>query len=175
MSDSPVIRLLETVWHSTAKGSWQRLNSSMSTALYLAIRAGFRFGLDDFSTISNRYRWGYWCGDGEGFYSAACGKDPNVSAARAYESFRARPAFILNGARLGIGDMLRWGDGADGWKDGEAAKITSFTGDSFVACTYAEPGAYNEKPKRRFTVSRKALKAAEKRAKEQGRKIWSIR
>ena len=144
---SPVLELLRLTWHgihiNKAMWSWARLNRCMQDALHLAIKAGLVFGLDDFDFISKNFRWGYWAGNGEGYYCHAVSEN-NISAIKAYEHYRNRKPFIVNNVdqrwlgsftprkrgRLTIGSTCVW--------LGERITVTSFDdkNKNIIACSY---------------------------------------
>ncbi|KKM62861.1 hypothetical protein LCGC14_1517360 [marine sediment metagenome] len=141
---SPALEILHLTWYGVHENaslwSWARLNRCMHTALDLAIEAGFEFGLDDFYEIAGTYRWGWWAGDGEGFYSHAVNAN-NMSAIKAYEHYRGRKPFITNNVsqpaarqrgRLAIGTHFTW--------LGEQVAVTSFDDKTkvVVACSYKD-------------------------------------
>jgi len=121
--ESEVISFLASVWRNCNNGGWLGLNQSMYEALHLAVKAGFKFEKDDFTTISKRFRFGRWGGAGSGqtsfaesFYTAACrpirSEDSktitNRSAAIAFELYKERPAFTFFGKRLYEGCKSKW-------------------------------------------------------------------
>lgn len=116
---SPALTLIQHVWDHQQEAigpSWTRLNQSMSGAVRLAISAGLRFGLEDFKTIAEPMRIGYWCGAdyGERWYTDAIVRG-HLSAARAYETWRGRKPFLLQTnprqparQRLHVGSDFMW-------------------------------------------------------------------
>lgn len=177
--DSTVIQLLDLVWANCNKvqgHSWERLNTSMHSALTLAITSGMVFDLGDFASFERRYRFGYWGiqhsgsnGFAEGFYvtAVACG---NMSAAKSFEQWKGRKPFIVEdaeaerhavgrgcesncGGRLAIGSRFRY--------RGEYVTVTSFSGDGehLTACTYkpVESGSGSRKIAKRFKITREDL------------------
>lgn len=166
LNDSAPVQLLATIWANTKGGSYQRLNYSLYRGLMLAIEAGFRFEIDDFSTISARFRGGYWFGadHGESFYTTACERR-EISAARAFERYANRKPWILSGHRLAIGYTLMW--------DGARATITTVENHRLIACTYKrrEPDEYRQKIERRHIITRQDFNAVRKSAKSKERKV----
>ncbi|GAG99541.1 unnamed protein product, partial [marine sediment metagenome] len=146
---SPVLELLRLTWWGVHENptmwSWARLNRCMHDALHLTIEAGLEFGLDDFAYISKKFRWGYWAGDGEGFYCHAVIEN-NMSAIKAYEYHSNRKSFIVNDVlqwwrcsntsrnrgRLAIGSTFTW--------QGERVTVTSFDdkNSKVIACSYKQ-------------------------------------
>jgi hypothetical protein len=177
---SPAIKLLELVWNGVSDNkemwSWLRLNSSMHEALNLAISSGLKFELGDFDYIASQFRWGWWSGDGEGFYYQAVEQN-NTSAIKSLEAHWKRKPFIANDihyrvhsttvirkrGRLVVNAEFHW--------QGLWAKVTSFTDDkeAIIACTYKprNPDKYEpDKIDRRFRITHVELKAAFKAKKE---------
>ena len=151
---SPAVELLALTWRGTYNSvlwSWARLNRCMQDALHLAIEAGLDFGLDDFAYISKHFGWGYWIGDGEGVYCHAVVAN-NTSAIKAFEHYRSRKPFIVNGVtqrwinmdthrnrgRLAVGSKFIW--------LGEIVAVTSFDDKNgkVVVCSY-KPREHDEK------------------------------
>lgn len=154
---SPAIRALGALWDALPGGSWTRLNGAMSSGLMCIIKGGVRFDEDDFAIIAKRFRWGYWCDadGGERFYSAACGRPPNKSAAIAFEKYRGRTAYIWEGRRLAVGHCLIW--------KGYDASVTSIGPEGLIAVVRGLEG--ESKIKKRFTITRAKLKEAEREEK----------
>jgi len=155
--DSPAVAMLRLVWDNAQKEggfSWERLNHSLAGILSIAVGAGLHFDVDDFRLISDQFDFHHWCGvnnaqnSGEGFYGLAIAVG-NTSAARAWEHFRKRPAFIANHVRnTGAGGYQHGGGHARKrgrlglgfyfpWK-GHSVVVTSFAVDGtyLTACTY---------------------------------------
>jgi hypothetical protein len=152
---SAVLDLLDTVWSNWGQATphcWDRVNHAMQAALSLAIGSGMKFGLHDFEEISRRYRFHYWGGDyrggfAEGFYALAV-TEGNLSAARAFETWKGRKPFIMDSVRpdrgasyvhrvsyrqrgrVAVGFQFYWHD--------RYYTVTSFheDGSGLVACTY---------------------------------------
>jgi len=156
---SPVLDLLDIVWRHSDQAtshSWSRVNTSMKGALSLAIGSGMRFGRDDFWEIAQRYRFHYWAGNtggfAEWFYCLAV-VEGNLSACRAFEHYKNRKPFIVEGVSPGSGPTFahrsgfretgRLCVGATFTWNGEQVTVTSFAedGKSLVACSYRDPGA----------------------------------
>jgi hypothetical protein len=179
---SPVLDLLDTVWNHGDRAtshSWARVNTSLQQALCLAIGSGIKFHPDDFEEIQRRYRFHYWGGNGrggfaEGFYGLAVAEG-NLSAAQAFEKWKGRRPFIVDGAyggcgarfahrgghfrqrgRLAVGSVFSW--------EGQQVTVTSFAADGryLVACRYAETPApgYQSKVAKRFKITHADLRAA---------------
>ena len=152
---SPALELLQLAWRGVndnkAMCSWARLNRCMQNALHLSIEAGLDFGLDDFAYISTKFRWGYWAGDSEDFYSHAVTQN-SMSAIKAYEHYRNRQPFIVNGViqwwrnadihrnrgRLAVGSKFIW--------QGERITVTSFDDKDgkVIVCSY-KPREHDER------------------------------
>lgn len=179
---SAVLDLLDTVWKHGDRAtshSWARVNTSMQQALCLAIGSGIKFHPDDFIEIQRRYRFHYWGGNGrggfaEGFYGLAIAEG-NLSAAQAFEKWKGRKPFILDGVyggqgarfahrgghfrqrgRLSVGSVFYW--------EGQQVTVTSFAADGnyLVACRYAEnpTRGYRSKVEKRFKITHADLRAA---------------
>jgi len=192
--DSPAVELMELVWAGNAKATsfaWERLNDALRSALHLAICNGMAFGLEDFPMIAKRYRLWYWGGRdghmlGEGFYRSAC-ITGNMSACLAFEAWKRRPPFIVDGADprsyspqgLHLASTRKRGRVAVSFEfpwSGERVRVTSFADDGshLVACSYKrigpnEYGSYTDQRLHRYRITpedikldRKARKAAAK-------------
>ncbi len=152
---SRVLELLWLTWRGVndnkAMWSWARLNRCMQDALHLAIEAGLEFGLDDFAYISQKFKWMYWAGDGEGFYCHAVSGN-NISAIKSFEKHRNRKPFIVN-------NVIQWWQNKDTHRNrgrlavgstfirqGERISITSFNDKdgNVIACSY-EPREHDGK------------------------------
>jgi hypothetical protein len=131
----------------------------MHTTLLLAIIAFFKFELEDFKYINDKFRWGFWSGDGEVFYSKAV-EAGNMSACKSFEYYRGRKPFLTNNIhnrkrdRICVDTWLTWNK--------EHVKVTSFSDDNsyFVACHYPIQ-ADNRKPDHIYKITHKDLKSAE--------------
>ena len=189
---SPAIHLVSHVWNTRPEfgdTSWRRINGSMMQAVNLAITAGLRFDADDFKTIYETMRGGYWFRD---FYSLSI-VSGNSSAYQSYEKWAGYKPFIWpcrsspyiggdyrswHGSRLHPGAHFKWG--------GEEVVCTTITGESIVACSYktdreikglkvrakflGEDGPGNTRQIRhRYTITHADLRAARK-ASRSGRK-----
>lgn len=183
-NDSPALDLLQVLWTNRQQEtghSWLRLNHAMWRGLLLAVEMGLTFHPDDFSECYQRYRAGYWIGDGGGemFYQHAV-LYGNATAWQSYEQHVGRKAFIIPGARCdrasGMGNGLMGGGLARlvvgarfNWK-GELVTVTSFKdGDdpqSFVACSYKKAGKYKEKIHHRFAITHQDIRDEKKARKE---------
>ncbi len=186
---SPVLDLLDTVWNHGDRAtshSWARINTSLRQALCLAIGAGIKFQPDDFEQIQKRYRFHYWGGNDRGgfaeqFYGLAIAEG-NLSAARAFETWKGRPPFICDSVyggagarfahrgghfrergRLSVGSTFTW--------QGQDVTVTSFCdlGTYLIACSY-KPAAgghlYRSQIEKRFTITRADLRRARRQRKE---------
>lgn len=115
---SGVLDYLQTVYKlscSSGGHSWQVINSAMSDALNLAIRARFPFEKEDFTNLcrpdggwpDNGYLgWTRWFSEsGERFYSLAI-ESRNISAAIAFETWKGRKPFIFQKQRLYVGSRF---------------------------------------------------------------------
>lgn len=133
---SPARTFLQAAWDNIPNGSWNLLNGGMHSSLNIAITTGMRFDEDDLVFAMKEFRSGYWTGNGEAVYSAACGgRPPNISAAIATEKWLGRPAYLWEEdsptpARLYVGARFTW--------QGFFVTVTSMTKDYLVACTYKE-------------------------------------
>lgn len=114
---SPAKQLLEHVWNNCRRRSWLGLNTSLSTALSLAISSGMRFDVNDFDDFHKErpegFRAGYWIGaDDEWCYTLACGARGvrNLSAARSYEKMKGRLPFKIKGRRVFVRARLTYND-----------------------------------------------------------------
>lgn len=94
-------------WANMDYTSHQRVNEGSQSLLHTLINLGVEFKPNDFTDINKSFRGGYWFGQsyngkttGEGFYSSACGSNPNISAATSFELFVGRKPFILDNHRL---------------------------------------------------------------------------
>jgi hypothetical protein len=101
---SKAIQLLDLVWSCANAGtpfSWERLNSSMYTALKLAVGSGFAFALDDVAYIRNNYRSYYWIGASyEVIYTEAVIVN-NITAIESYEHTYNRKPIRANDCYMG--------------------------------------------------------------------------
>jgi len=175
--DSAAMRLMDLVWSENAQAtafSWERLNHAMASALHLAICNGMEFAagtepssaISDFQTLCNRYRMGRWGGEVERFYAAAC-ITGNLSACHAFEAWKKRPPFIVDGADPGsrhdalhMSSTRQRGRAAVGfrfpWK-GETVHVTSFAreGAHLVACSYHQRGPtdYTDRILHRYKIT----------------------
>lgn len=178
MARSPAIRFLEVVWKNNCEvfsHSWRVINEAMYAALNLAIHTGFRFSKNDFTIIDEQYRIGYWGGNdrhmlGERFYSTACegSHGCNRSAAIAFENWKHRKPFILDGVRFSIGHQFRWDLG----DKTEWLTVTSFSqdGEHLVGSLRdydRDENGHVRKTKvvRRVKITREDLKARNKKKK----------
>lgn len=152
---SPALELLYLTWYGVHENktmwSWARLNRCMQNALHLAIEAGLEFQLDDFTYVSQKFRWGYWSGDGEDFYCHAVTEN-NMSAIKSFEHHRNRKPFIINDVfqwwrdttthrnrgRLAVGSRFMW--------QGERTTVTSFDDKDgkVIACSH-KPREHDER------------------------------
>lgn len=155
---SPALALVWLVWEHCRMQSWQHINSAMGDALRLAITANLRFEAGDIHEIVRSCRAQYWMNSESQFASAV--ERRNTSACQSFEACFGRGPFIWNSYRIAVGSDLIW--------DGVLCKVTSFGKgsddpkvDSIIACSY-KSGGYPTKIDRRFTVTRHALRAAEK-------------
>jgi len=129
-------------WHGR---SWQRLNTSMSAAVRLAIEGGLSFDVDDFEAIARPLRMAYWCGadSGEDWYRLAI-ETGHPTAIAAYERWRDRKPYLVRvkprektKLRLHLGARFCWHVDL---KASVFVMVTSFAKDqSFLtACSYNE-------------------------------------
>lgn len=180
---SPVVALIDHVYqHSNeAKGpSWRLLNEALSVCLRTAIHCQFKFEIDDFAHL-RKYGWHYWCGaqgdtmSGEYFYSLAV-NNKNRSAAIAFEAFKKRKPFMLNGERLALNSEFLFCEEPifRGMTKNKVFRVwvTSINAEKIVFCWYDNEGNVNSgKPSRRFVLSQAELKTAQK----EGRAALSVK
>ena len=98
---SPAVQLLNQVWLYGKKDSWGRINHSMRNALSLAIGSGMEFHADDFRTILNDFRAGYWIGSCDEWVYTMAIFIGNKSCIKAYEMYADRKPFIHTNVNLG--------------------------------------------------------------------------
>jgi hypothetical protein len=185
--DSPAIQLLAVLWNGRQEAtghSWLRLNQAMRDGLMLAVSMGLLFYEDDFAVMSDRFRFGYWCGESlEDFYRLAIAFN-NRSSWKAYETYMSREPFVWpntfeggyggggssthNSTRLVVGSKFVW--------QKHIVTVTSINDkEGYVtACQYRTTngktcrgcGHFKEWPKRtisrRFKITHEDLKAAKK-------------
>lgn len=161
---SAAYQLVTLVWTKCShQKSWQRLNQSMSSALMLAVTAGLRFDIDDFRTIRDNFRGGFWFGAEHERYFAEAVKHGNISACRAYEKWVGRKPFIYEGKRLYVGSEIDYHCGR--------VSVTSFKNEEnvLVACGYEGAKKYPRKPTKRVSITRTVIQAMEKERKSVAR------
>jgi hypothetical protein len=137
---TPVLDILHRIYdqhEASPSWSWDRLNHGLRQTLSALILVGTPFALDDFQRLArdSRLAFGHWCGadgsdmTGERLYRLAVTEN-NLSACLAFEAWKQRPPFILNGGRLYVGAKALWHD--------ERCTCTSFTrdGTTVVLCSY---------------------------------------
>lgn len=158
---SPAMQFVRCAWENRCEAtahSWRTVNSTMHSALALAISGGMSFAKDDFAEINRAMRGGYWFGeDGEGFYASAC-EVGNIQACQSYEAWVKRKPFMWEGRRLSIRSRFQW--------EGREVMVTSFQdgeGGSLIACSYkpSESG-HRGAIDRRYTITSDMLARAEK-------------
>jgi hypothetical protein len=156
---SPAMKFVRHAWENRCGAtphSWQTVNSTMRSALMLAITAGMSFAKDDIAEMYSGMRGGHWFGEtGEDFYSAAC-EEGNLQACQSYEAWARRKPFMWEGKRLHVGRELMW--------EGIGVRVTSFQGDALTACSYkpSVSGYRSGKLDRRFAIPVDALGRAER-------------
>lgn len=169
---SPARTFLQAAWDNIPNGSWNLLNGGMHSALNIAITTGMRFDEDDLVFAMKEFRSGYWTGNGEGVYSAACGgRPPNISAAIAAEEWLGRPAYLWEEdsptpTRIHVGARFTW--------TGLFVTVTSMTKDYLIACTYKKPekeGYGRAEIDRRIKVTFKELSDYRRTAASKFRKL----
>lgn len=123
---SPALRVVNTLYHNSWEhggSSFRRLNNALRLGMLAAIEAGLHFDLDDFISLRDGYKFGYWGGQdndqnfGEQFYTAAV-KANNMSACQAFEQYTQRKPYIYDGKRLHLRQQIFW--------DGVPRCVTSF-------------------------------------------------
>ncbi len=147
---------------ATARSSdrWYR---TMSEALCLAITAGLRFAENDVADIAKDLHLGAH----EGHFQTAV-EFGNVSACVSYEKWVGRSPFVFGGRRLHQGSILPW-------RDLPQVKVTSFSGDTMIVCSYREKErSGRDTVERRITVTAKELRQAEKGRKEANREAQAV-
>lgn len=158
-ADSPArafVRLVRTHGQAATAHSWVRLNQALSQAASLAIQAGLRFELDDFTYFHAQLRASYWIGAHERLYATAC-KVGNLSACRAYEHHYGFCPFELDDQRIYVGYEFEW--------SGEKVTCTSIHNDHLVACSYGPQGdapSYQRKVKRRYKITHAEIHSLDK-------------
>ena len=175
---SLALRFVSAAWNGVCTAtphSWRVINSTMSSALRLAIEGGMSFSLGDFEAIDKRprdggFNFGYWAGTqreghGECFYTSAVVAG-NRSACMAFERWKNRKPFIVPGvstgsantpthhkgrSRLAVGSTFLWHD------KGVRVTVTSFDKDaqSLIACLYHPTTG---KVAKRYKITRAMLK-----------------
>lgn len=133
---SPGMKLIDHLLHeqfSCVGRSKIRFDHNVQEVIILAIRAGLRFDIDDFTYTFGR-GWGAWCIGGmvgERAYTIAA-KYRNTLACKAYEQYKGRKPFILDGARLCDDVGIRY--------DGRWWYVTSFKDKTsqIVLCSYSD-------------------------------------
>lgn len=102
---SPLFRCVQFVYGNSNCDSWQRLNSSLRSALLIAIDTEMKCEVGDVTLIRNSFRWGFWAGTssnghhhGECFYALGC--QVHDAFAKVYEADLGRVPFILQNRRL---------------------------------------------------------------------------
>lgn len=139
---SPAYRLIHQVWHHSKARSWLRTNSSMSTAIGLAVDAVMDFARDDMRNIGARMSGAYWL-HLEPLYSRAV-EAGNLSACKSIEHALDRRPWVIGSRRIAVGTETPWGI------------VTSITDAHFTACTYAH-GRRDGKPLKRNRVTREMV------------------
>lgn len=137
---SPALAHVQHVWDNAMRGSFQRLNGAMHSALRNAVNGGMTFEPDDFRIMAKEIRLGCWIGEGgiDAMYSRACGGErgtDNPSAVAAIEKYLGRKPFIWaeetkTATRLHVGSRFTW--------KGELVTVTSFNDEAgtLTAVTY---------------------------------------
>lgn len=93
---TPAIQLLAIVWNHGNKDSWDTINSSMRSALSLAIGSGLEFKADDFDHMKKAFRSNRWIGAcSEWIYRDAI-LVKNRSCIKAFEEYTGRKPFFGN-------------------------------------------------------------------------------
>jgi hypothetical protein len=162
---SVVLGLVKTVYdHHPSKSklsggakSFRQLNAGLQTVLEVAFTTSLPFELTDFADIYDRCGGSYWFGEsrGEGFYRIAAAHR-HISACKSFEHWRKRKPFMWQGKRLACSSAFKW--------EGHDVTVTSFADDglSLTACSYL---GKDRKPHRRFTITHKQLRAAQRKTK----------
>lgn len=155
---SVVVTLFHLLWGQNRTRSWREENDALQSTLSLAIRARLAFEPDDFKTVYDEFKGGYWMGEAEHYYTKAC-EDKNASACQSFEKWKGRPPFIFNSSRLHIGSVFTF--------DKKTLHVTSYGKDHrghYLGCvTYKNTDAatYGRKVDKRIKVSLAELKAGE--------------
>lgn len=114
---SLVVRHVGDIYRNANSGkgqSWSILNGALHTALANCIGAHLPFEVDDFATLYDRFRGGFWFGtdnDGKGmggrYYSLSveCG---NMSACLAFEKWKGFAPYLYMGNRLAVYGEVWW-------------------------------------------------------------------
>lgn len=136
--------------HNTA---WRDINPMYAETLMLAITSKMVFEPGDFAAIVERYNGGYWLGDDariEDRYRC-CIEHGHPSAAVAFEAWRRRPPFEIDGKRVYVGKFFDW--------EGVNYRCTSITNDLLRAKRNGIPATLIE-----ITRSEAAAKIAAEKA-----------
>lgn len=151
--------LVQHVWDNVQKReSWRTLNAALFDAVLLAVSARLAFDRDDVRGIVGDMRGGYWF-SGDAFYAAAI-KAGHESACKSYEAHARLKPMTWDGRRLHVGAHFVW--------NREGVTVTSLGDGKLVACSYKDEadGEYGHKLKRRYTLTRSEIAAAQSPRKE---------
>ena len=155
---SKLIKLFEAFWagQETDGRSYRELNSALDHLMGIAITARIPFELNDWETVYKTYRGTYWFGVpvGEGWYTLAA-EYGHISCCQSFEKWKARPAFVFDGKRLGLGSEFKW--------EQERVRVTSFGEDHrghFLGCCLYHPN--QSKVSKRVKVYLEELRAGER-------------
>lgn len=194
-TESQVIQFLRLAWKNSDAGvpfAWERLNHTMAAAMRVALGA-FKFEPGDYATAMKEFNGGRWC-DPEGSYATAVANG-NTSACVSIEKYLGREPIIADDVKMAgrydsnthlIADRqkerLHVGAGFT-WK-GDRVKITSFSGNAAIACSYRKVGEEEscdkcghsrswprEKVAKRYTITREAI-IAERAERKRKSEIW---
>jgi len=188
--ESPAHQFVMLAWRnkcSACPHSWARVNQTMRRTLHLAIELGLEFAQGDFGAIYDACRGGYWFTDdgGEYFYTTAVVAE-NLSACKAFESFRGRGPILADDVRAQGYERIRrqrerLAVGLSFEYAGYRPVVTSFSNGAVVACTYRTrpEGKYFNKVERRFCITREdiVLDRADRRWREKvlrGSRDWPV-
>lgn len=152
--------------YSGGAKSYRRLNDALRKVLDAAIEGALPFQLTDFEQIYGDFCGGHWFGSprGERFYGIAV-EAGNISACRSIESMLQRKPFIWQKKRLACGSSFLW----SGEKITETVWVTSLDDTQIVACAY-DGARHRGKVKRRYNITHKQLRAANKSANDDRRR-----
>lgn len=149
--------------------SFRRLNDALQKVLTATIEAGLPFKEGDIATVYRNLGGAYWFGSpaADGFYCVAV-EVGNISACRSIEAWWGQKPFMWNGKRLAYASTLVWRDGVHS----ELVRVTSLHDTHLVACAYDAPWPRG-KVVRRYTITHKQLRAAQRTDQQKKRRAKS--